>query len=151
MAQQFKTPATESELRWLQDELYAVSKGQLENGDLPRFKGLIELMSSETVILTAIHNLKSNKGSETPGVDKKTMRADILEKDYGKVITHVQEAFTAYKPKEVRRQWIPKPGKTEKRPLGIPAIEDRICLLYTSRTPELPRVPSSAPFCLISI
>jgi len=126
MVQQFKTPTTESELRWLQDELYAESKGQLENGDLPRFKGLIELMSSETVILTAIHNLKSNKGSNTPGVDKKTMRKDILEKDYNKVITHVQEMFKAYKPNEVRRQWIPKPGKAEKRPLGIPAIEDRI-------------------------
>lgn len=126
MAQQFKTPATESELRWLQDELYAVTKSQLENGDLPRFKGLIELMSSETVILTAIHNLKSNKGSETPGVDKKTMRADVLEKDYGEIITHVRKMFKAYKPKEVRRQWIPKPGKVEKRPLGIPAIEDRI-------------------------
>lgn len=126
MVQQFKTPATESELRWLQDELYAESKSQLEKGNLPRFKGLIELMSSEMVILTAIHNLKSNKGSETPGVDKKTMRADVLEKDYGEVIAHVREMFKAYKPKEVRRQWIPKPGKVEKRPLGIPAIEDRI-------------------------
>lgn len=126
MVQKFKTPNTESELRWLQDELYAETKSQLKNGDLPRFKGLVELMSSETVILTAIHNLKSNKGSETPGVDKKTMRADILEKDYYIVISQVQEMFKDYKPKEVRRQWIPKPGKDEKRPLGIPAIEDRI-------------------------
>lgn len=29
------------------------------------------------------------------------------------------------KAKSVRRVWIPKPGKTEKRPLGIPTIEDR--------------------------
>ena len=31
-----------------------------------------------------------------------------------------------YHPKMVRRVWIPKPGKTEKRPLGIPTIVDRI-------------------------
>lgn len=126
MVQKFKTPITETELRWLQDELYAKTKKYLEIGELPRFKGLLELMSSETVILTAIHNLKKNKGSETAGVDKKTMRADILEREYKKVVSHIQSMFVNYKPKEVRRQWIPKPGKDEKRPLGIPAIEDRI-------------------------
>jgi RNA-directed DNA polymerase len=27
--------------------------------------------------------------------------------------------------KALRRAWVPKPGKDEKRPLGIPVIEDR--------------------------
>ena len=38
-----------------------------------------------------------------------------------------------YQPKPVRRVWIEKPGKREKRPLGIPTIRDRIvqsALLY---------------------
>ncbi len=126
MVQQFKAPNTESELRRLQDELYAQTKSQLEIGDLPRFRGLLELMSSETVILTAIHNIKANKGSETAGVDKRTMRADILQRDYGKTIKRIQSKLFNYHPNEVRRQWIPKPGKTEKRPLGIPTIDDRI-------------------------
>ncbi|GBN44758.1 hypothetical protein AVEN_196039-1 [Araneus ventricosus] len=30
------------------------------------------------------------------------------------------------KAKPSRRVWIPKPGKTEKRPLGIPTITDRV-------------------------
>lgn len=126
MVQQFKAPNTESELRRLQDELYATTKSQLENGDLPRFKGLLEIISSETVILTAIHNIKANKGSETAGTDKRTMRADILQRDYKKTIKRIKSNLYNYHPKDVRRQWIPKPGKVEKRPLGIPTIDDRI-------------------------
>lgn len=126
MVQQFKAPNTESELRRLQDELYATTKSQIEKGDLPRFKGLLEMMSSETVILTAIHNIKANKGSETAGTDRRTMRADILQRDYGKTIKRIKSKLFDYHPNDVRRQWIPKPGKNEKRPLGIPTIDDRI-------------------------
>lgn len=30
-----------------------------------------------------------------------------------------------YQPSSIKRVWIPKPGKDEKRPLGIPTIKDR--------------------------
>jgi len=32
----------------------------------------------------------------------------------------------SYQPKPVKRTWIPKPGSPEQRPLGIPAVRDRI-------------------------
>jgi RNA-directed DNA polymerase len=32
----------------------------------------------------------------------------------------------SYQPAAIRREWIPKPGSQEKRPLGIPTVQDRI-------------------------
>jgi RNA-directed DNA polymerase len=32
----------------------------------------------------------------------------------------------SYQPAAVRREWIPKPGSSEKRPLGIPTVRDRV-------------------------
>jgi len=119
-------PKDETQLRELLNHLYQKSKQAKEIGKRPRFKGLLEIISSEIVILTAIHNIKSNKGSQTPGSDGLVMQENVLEKDYNAVISKVQEMFKDYKPKPIRRKWIPKPGKSEKRPLGILAIYDRI-------------------------
>ena len=32
----------------------------------------------------------------------------------------------SYRPRAIRRHWIPKPGSREKRPLGIPTVRDRV-------------------------
>lgn len=83
-------------------------------------------MSAEATITTAIHNIKSNHGRETPGVDSKTMRKDYLQRSYSWVIRDIQSAFQHFEPQQIHRKYIDKPGKTEKRPLGIPTIRDRI-------------------------
>lgn len=126
MAQQFDYPKTETELREIQDKLYQHSKEAHDAGGRPAFKGLLEIMSAEATIITAIHNIKSNHGSETPGVDSKTMRKDYLQHSHSWVIQDIQNAFKHFEPQKIRRVYIDKPGKTEKRPLGIPTIRDRI-------------------------
>jgi group II intron reverse transcriptase/maturase len=127
MAQQFDYPKSETDLRVTLDALYQSAKTVYEGGERPAFKGLIELMSAEATIITAIHNIKSNKGSETSGVDGKKMQKDYLQKPFSWVIKDIQNAFSHYNPQKIRREYIDKPGKTEKRPLGIPTIRDRIC------------------------
>ena len=126
MAQQFDFPETETQLREIQDKLYQHSKEVYDAGGRPAFRGLLEIMSAETTITTAIHNIKSNRGSETPGVDSKTMRKDYLQRSHRWVIKDIQSAFRHFEPQKIRRVYIDKPGKSEKRPLGIPTIRDRI-------------------------
>lgn len=126
MAQQFDYPKNETDLRDMLDALYLEAKTAKDGDKRPSFGGLIELMSSEVTIKTAIHNIKANKGSETPGVDGWKMQRDYLQKPYEWVIEDIQKAFHYFKPEKIRRVYIDKPGKTEKRPLGIPTIRDRI-------------------------
>jgi RNA-directed DNA polymerase len=100
------------------DDLYARSK------DNWVFNKLMPLITSEENILLAYRNIKRNKGSGTPGVDEKTMRN--LEKiPRKKFIETVRRKLDWYQPSPVRRVEIPKPDG-RKRPLGIPAIWDRI-------------------------
>lgn len=107
------------------DSLYSASK----NGN--NFYKLLEIIGSEENIRLAYRNLKSNKGSNTKGTDGKTID-DIKELTDETVINTVREMLADYKPKSVRRVYIPKPGSDKKRPLGIPCIWDRLvqqCIL----------------------
>lgn len=78
----------------------------------------------------AYRNIKRNFGSNTSGVDRLTIK-DIEKIPETKFVEVVRKKLQWYKPKTVRRVEIPKPnGKL--RPLGIPAIWDRIvqqCIL----------------------
>lgn len=60
-----------------------------------------------------------SKGRETAGIDgvKSPLSAVKLRMATGLTIYH--------QPSAVRRKWIPKPGKKEMRPLGIPNLIDR--------------------------
>ncbi|MGL5057139.1 MAG: group II intron reverse transcriptase/maturase, partial [Fusobacteriaceae bacterium] len=78
-------------------------------------------------IYKAIHTLKSNKGSKTPGVNGETI-SDILKiKD--EIVKRIKYDLKGrYTPGMVKRVEIPK-GDGEFRPLGIPNIYDRLVQL----------------------
>lgn len=111
MAQQFDCPKTETELRTLLDELYQQSRKARQEGKYPAFKGLLEIMSAETTIVTAIHNIKSNHGSDTPGVDNKTMRREYLQKPYRWVINDIQRVLKSLKHRKYAGNILTNRGK----------------------------------------
>jgi group II intron reverse transcriptase/maturase len=82
------------------------------------------LILDKNNIELAYRNIKSNKGSNTAGVDGLTIK-DISELDNETLYKTIVNRLKNFIPNKVRRVEIPKPnGKT--RPLGIPTIEDRI-------------------------
>ncbi|WP_245001205.1 group II intron reverse transcriptase/maturase [Caldalkalibacillus thermarum] len=60
-----------------------------------------------------------------PGIDGITQ--EEASKDFANWSAEMLRAVhrKGYKPPAVNRVWIPKPGKAEKRPLGVPCIADR--------------------------
>lgn len=78
------------------------------------------LISSLDAKLVATHQVTTlNKGKKTAGVDKQ-----IFVKDSEKLHLALNLSLNG-KACPIRRVWIPKPGKDERRPLGIPTITDR--------------------------
>lgn len=120
-----KVPSNEAELNKLLQDIYLTAKKNYDNDNESNFMGILEIIASEPNIITSIHKIKSNKGSHTSGVDDEDID-DYLKKGYDEVIEIVKTKLYNYNPNMVRRVWIPKPGKSEKRPLGIPTIIDRI-------------------------
>lgn len=88
------------------------------------FNRLYELITSSENILLAYRTIKSNKGSYTKGVDGRTIE-NLKTKTSSEIVDDVKRILSNYQPKKVRRVYIPKPNG-DKRPLGIPAIMDRL-------------------------
>jgi RNA-directed DNA polymerase len=88
------------------------------------FSHLYDLITSRENIRLAYRTIKSNKGSNTPGTDGKTI-TDIEKWSEDELVREIQNNLKWYRPKKVRRKFIEKDnGKW--RPLGIPCILDRI-------------------------
>ena len=85
--------STEAELKQTLDFLYEKSKEGIA------FTGLVEAMVNEVTIITAIHNIKSNKGSKTAGVDRLKMDK-YLQMPKEELIALIRDNFSNY-----RKEW----------------------------------------------
>ena len=78
------------------------------------------LLKSKSAKLLAVRRVTQvNKGKKTAGVD------GVKSLSPTQRLKLANELNLNEKSKPVRRIWIPKPGKSEKRPLGIPTMADR--------------------------
>jgi RNA-directed DNA polymerase len=75
-------------------------------------------------LLLASWSVLGNEGAA--GVDQQTV--EHFRDKHSEELRRLEEDLRAdtYRPQAVKRVWIPKPGSTEKRPLGIPTVRDRV-------------------------
>lgn len=105
---------------WTQSMLTALQRG-VKGG---RWFSLIDKVYNEGNMLVAFKSVACNKGAA--GVDH------VSIKDYERHLSHnIRKTCESlkertYRPKPIRRQYIPKAGSKEMRPLGIPAVGDRV-------------------------
>lgn len=111
----------------LQSKLSHAAKQSLDR----KFGALYDKIYREDVIREAWRRVKANKGA--PGVDKQDFEyiEEIIGVDQFLAEVRDQLKSELYRPQPVLRCYIDKPGKPEKRPLGIPVIFDRVCQMAT--------------------
>ena len=101
----------------LQKRIYRAS----QRGDVKTYRRLQKtLLNSWSARALAVRRVtQDNRGKKTAGVD------GVKSLTPKQRLSLVNQLRLGSKVSPTRRVWIPKPGKEEKRPLGIPTIKDR--------------------------
>lgn len=111
----------QDKVRELQIKLYLAAKRSPSR----RFHVLWDRIHRRDVLQRAWQQVRENRGAA--GVDRITI-AQIEEEGVDAFVDGLQGELReqAYRPRPARRVYIPKPGRSEQRPLGIPRIKDRV-------------------------
>jgi RNA-directed DNA polymerase len=119
----------QSDKDWLlsvQKKLYRWSKENPQD----RYRDMWNWLLDPRNLRCAWHTVATNKGRRSAGVDGKTVRS--IQKSKGGeaaflLLLRQKLRAGAYRPSQVKRKLIPKPGKPGKfRPLGIATVKDRV-------------------------
>jgi RNA-directed DNA polymerase len=107
-------------LVWTERMLTALEEG-VKGG---KWFSLMDKIYAQRTLWAGFQQVAANGGAA--GVDHQTV--EDFERDLMKNLKRLSDQLRAgrYRPRAVRRVWIPKPGSTEKRPLGVPTVRDRV-------------------------
>ncbi|MDX6654874.1 MAG: RNA-directed polymerase [Solirubrobacterales bacterium] len=110
----------EDEVRRLRQRIFTASRA----GDLKRVRNLQKLMlrSRANALISVRRVTEINAGRKTAGVDGKVVLFPHIKAELADGVQRRSASWTA---RPVKRVYIPKPGTTKRRGLGIPVIVDR--------------------------
>lgn len=115
----------------LRQRIFAASQA----GDLKRVRNLQKLMlrSRANTLISVRRVTEINAGRMTAGVDGKVVLHPEPKAELADWLQHGSATWTA---RPVKRVYIPKPGTTKRRGLGIPVIADRALQAMTANALE---------------
>jgi RNA-directed DNA polymerase len=105
---------------WTQRMLTALEQG-VKGG---KWYSLIDKLNTEATLRAAFAQVAANRGAA--GVDHVTVEHYAKEADANLRRLSEELRTGRYRPQQIRRHYIPKPGSREMRPLGIPTVRDRV-------------------------
>jgi RNA-directed DNA polymerase len=89
-----------------------------------KWYSLIDKLHPETTLRAAFAQVEANRGAA--GVDHVSVEQYTKELDANLRRLSEELRTGSYRPQQIRRHYIPKPGSKEMRPLGIPTVRDRV-------------------------
>lgn len=103
------------------DRMLATLEAGVKGG---KWFSLVDKVYAERTLRLAWERVERNHGAA--GVDRQSTEAFAARADrYLAELARDLQAGT-YRPQPVRRVMIPKPGRSDQRPLGIPTVKDRV-------------------------
>lgn len=126
---------TKNNLHTINNIQLTMNKCVRENKPIPVFNNLMPLIYRMEILTLAYNNIKSNKGSMTPGTTDNT-----ADKTSYNTLNNISLSLknNTYRATTIRRTYLPKPGKpsgfswtkdnllAQGRPLGIPSFNDKL-------------------------
>jgi group II intron reverse transcriptase/maturase len=111
----------QDKVRELQRTLYRAAKADPGR----RFHALYDKVHRRDVLERAWESVRANRGAA--GIDQMTI-ADVEQYGVDRLLDELATELKdgRWRPLPARRVFIPKPGRTERRPLSIPAVRDRV-------------------------